>query len=217
VRSKLSINSQTEASPSYYKNGPYFNFDREDVEMKRLTLSIVVCTTVLLVMCAAAAAQTSDKAKLIAIEDAFAANSDPGAAAAAVAKKYIYDGPVTQLTAMGRIGTLRKSRVVELSSAPDPADPNVRSSSKLSDFDVEIYGATALVAYKQVSTDSGHKDAALNVTSRFGCLDTFVKTNGSWRWIGGACASDVPIPESVWNADKRSIAQEPQDVQQAYH
>jgi hypothetical protein len=171
----------------------------------------------LLVLAATAVAQDADKQKLIEIENAFAANQDPGPQAAAVAKKYVYDGPVTTLTNLGRVGTLPKARIVELSTAPDPSDPNVKTSQKLADFHVDIYGATALVSYKQTSTDTGHKDPALNVTVHVGCLDTFVKTSGVWYWVGGGCAPDAPLPKSVWDASRKAIEQEPKDLQQAYH
>jgi hypothetical protein len=185
--------------------------------MKPLRLTLPICAIGLLVLAATAVAQDADKEKLIEIEKAFAANPDPGTQSAAIAKQYIYDGPVDQLTPMGRVGALPKARIVELSSAPDPSDPNAKSSLKLSDFHVDIYGATALVTYKQTGTDTGHKDPAMNVASHLGCLDTFVKRNGSWYWIGGACAWDVPAPQSVWDANKKAIAQEPKDIQQAYH
>jgi hypothetical protein len=185
--------------------------------MKPLRLAIPICALGLLMLAATAVAQDADKQKLIEIENAFAANQDPGPQSAAVAKKQVYDGPVTTLTTMGRVGTLSKARIVELSSAPDPSDPNVKTSQKLSEFHVDIYGTTALVSYKEISTDKGHKDPTLDVTTRLGCLDTFVKTNGTWYWIGGGCASEAPLPQPVWDAYKKAIEQEPKDVQQAYH
>ena len=185
--------------------------------MKRLRLTLPICAIGLLVLAATAVAQDADKQKLIEIENTFAANQDPSPQAAAIAKKYVYDGPTTTLTTLGRVGTLPKARIIELSSAPDPSDPNVKTSQKLSDVHVDIYGTTALVSYKQTSTDTGHKDPALNVSVHLGCLDTFVKANGAWYWIGGGCSSDAPIPQSVWDASKKAIEQEPKDLQQAYH
>jgi hypothetical protein len=185
--------------------------------VKPLRLTLPICAIGLLVLASTAVAQDADKQKLIEIENEFAANPNPGPQSAAVAKKYVYDGPVNQLTTLGRVGALPKARIVELSSAPDPSDPNVKSSVKLSDLKVDIYGTTALVSYKQTSTDTGHKDPALNVTVHLGCLDTFVKTNGSWYVVGGGCASDSPMPQSVWDAAKKAMEQEPKDIQQAYH
>lgn len=118
---------------------------------------------------------------------------------------------------MGRIGTLPKARVIDFFTAPDPSDPNVSSTQTLADFHIDIYGTTALVAYKQTNTDTGHKDPTLNVTEHFGCLDTFVKRNGTWLWIGGGCAPSTPIPQAVWNAQKKANMEQPKDIQQAYH
>ena len=125
--------------------------------MKPLRLTLPICAIGLLVLTATAVAQDADKEKLIAIEKAFAANPDPGPQSAAVAKQYLYDGPLNQLTLTGRVGTLPKARVVELSAKPDPTDPNVKTSLTVSDFHVDIYGSTALVSYKQTNTDTGHK------------------------------------------------------------
>ncbi len=55
----------------------------------------------------------------------------------------------------------------------------MKSINKLSDFQVDTYGDTALVTYKQVSTDSGHKLAVLNGDYHLTCLDTYVKTHRS--------------------------------------
>jgi hypothetical protein len=185
--------------------------------MKPLRLTLPICAIGLLVLASTAVAQDADKQKLIEIENEFAATPNPGPQTAAVDKKYLYDGPVNSLTTLGRVGALPKARIVELSSTPDPSDPNVKSSVKLSDLHVDIYGTTALVSYKLTSTDTGHKDPTLNVTIHVGCLDTFVKRNGAWYYIGGGNAPDAPIPQSVWDAYKKTIEQEPKDVQQAYH
>lgn len=185
--------------------------------MKKLRISLPICAVVLLSIAGTAAAQETDKAKLIEIEKAFAANAQPGPQAASIAGQYLFDGPLNQLTTMGRVGTLPKARVVELFTAPDPSDPDAKTTQTVADFHVDIYGTTALVAYKQTNTDTGHKDAALNITQHLGCLDTFVKRNGAWLWIGGGCSSTEPIPPAVWNATKKAIMQEPKDVQQAYH
>jgi hypothetical protein len=185
--------------------------------MKPLRLTLPICAIGLLVLTATAVAQDADKEKVIAIEKAFAANPDPGPQSAAVAKQYLYDGPLNQLTPTGRVGTLPKARVVELSAKPDPTDPNVKTSLTVSDFHVDIYGSTALVSYKQTNTDTGHKDPALDFTYHLGCLDTFVKNKDAWYWVGGGCSSETPIPQLVWDAIERAMEQEPKDIQQAYH
>jgi hypothetical protein len=185
--------------------------------MKPQRLTLPICAIGLLVLTATAVAQDADKEKVIAIEKAFAANPDPGPQSAAVAKQYLYDGPLNQLTLTGRVGTLPKARVVELSAKPDPTDPNVKTSLTVSDFHVDIYGSTALVSYKQTNTETGHKDPALDFTYHLGCLDTFVKNKEAWYWVGGGCSSETPIPQLVWDAIERAMEQEPKDIQQAYH
>jgi hypothetical protein len=185
--------------------------------MKISRLALLICGPGMLFVSAAVLAQDADKQKLIDIEKAFAANATPGPEAAAVAKQYFIDGPLVQLTGSGRIGTLPKARVVDLSSKPDPSDPNVKSSSTVSDIHVEIYGDTAVVSYKFANTDTGHKDPALNATDHYGCLDTFVKRNGQWYMAGNACSHEGPVSQAEWAAIKKARAQEPKDVQQAYH
>jgi hypothetical protein len=164
-----------------------------------------------------AMAQDADKQKLMEIEKAFAAQSTPNPQAAMVMKKYLFDGPGVQVTGMGRIGTLPKARIVELYAKPDSADPNVKSATSISDVRVELYGDTALASYKMTNTDTGHKDPALNVTDHFGCLDTFVKRKGEWYAIGDACSPAAPLAQTEWDAAKKARAQEPKDVQAAYH
>jgi hypothetical protein len=185
--------------------------------MKRLRLAVLICAIGLLVLSATVVAQDADKAKLIEIEKAFAANPNPGPESIAVVKQYVFDGATTELTSMGRVGTLPKAKILEFSTAPDPSDPNVKSTIKVSDFHVETYGSTALVSYKQTSTDTGHKDPTLNATTHLGCLDTFAKRSAAWYWIGGGCASEAPIPQSIWDANKKAISQEPKDLQDAFH
>ena len=162
-------------------------------------------------------AQEADKQKLIEIEKAFAANPTPGPKQAELGKKYLYDGPFSQLTATGRVGMLPKARILELSSKPDPSDPDVKTTTEVSDFHVELYGQTALVSYKAKSTDTGHKDPALDTTDQVGCMDTFVKRGGNWYVIGSACSPSEPLPQSEWEAIKKARQQEPKDVQEAYH
>ena len=185
--------------------------------MKSMRLILSILALAMLVISFAVKAQDADKAKLIEIEKALAANANPGEKAAALAKQDFYDGPLSQLTGMGRIGTLPKATVVALFAAPDPSDPAVKTTQTAADFHVEIYGTTALVSYKSTSTDTGHKDAALNITWHLGCMDTFVKKDAAWKMIGSACSSDTEVPQSVWDAIKKERTQEPKDIQQAYH
>jgi hypothetical protein len=185
--------------------------------MKITGLTLQICVIGMLALSATVMAQDADKQKLIEIEKAFAANATPGPEAAAVAKQYFYDGPLPQLTGLGRIGTMPKARIVELYSKPDPSDPDVKSSSNVSDIRVELYGDTALVTYKWTNTDTGHKDPALNTTDHYGCLDTFVKRNGQWYLAGDACSHEGPVSQAEWAAIKKARTQAPKDVQQAYH
>jgi len=185
--------------------------------MKITGLTLGVCGVGMLVFSAAVMAQDADKQKLIEIEKAFAATANPGPESAALVKQYLYDGTVVQLTGLGRIGTLPKARVIELVSKPDPSDPDMKTTQTVSDFHVEIYGDTALVSYKSVNTDTGHKDPALNATDHYGCLDTFVKQKGQWVLVGDACAYENAISQARRAAMKKAMAQQPKDVQQAYH
>jgi hypothetical protein len=162
-------------------------------------------------------AQEADKQKLIEIEKVFAAHPNAGPEAAAATKQYLFDGTLIQLTGQGQVGTLPKARVVELNTTPNPADPDVKSIQTLSDFHIEFYGETALVAYKDVNTDTGHKDPALNTTDHFGCLDTFVKREGKWVLVANACAPSQPLPRAEWNAAKKAMEEMPKDVKDAYH
>jgi hypothetical protein len=124
---------------------------------------------------------------------------------------------LTQVTVMGRVGTLTKARILELVAKPDPSDPDVKTTQEVSDFHVDLYGQTALVSYKLKSTDTGHKDAGLDTTDHYGCMDTFVKHNGNWYVIGNACSPSEPLPQTEWDAAKKARAEQPKDLQDAYH
>jgi hypothetical protein len=169
-----------------------------------------------LFIAASAAAQDTDKQKIIEIEKAFAANPTAGPESAAAAKKYLLDGTLMQLTGLGQVGAMTKARIVELSGTPNPADPNVKSVATISDFRIEIYGDAALVGYKYTNTDTGHKDATLNTTDHYSCLDTLVKRNGTWSLVGNACAPATPLPKAEWDAAKKAMGEMPKDVKDAY-
>lgn len=191
--------------------------------MKLARIIFQICVTASLLQSALAVAQDADKQNLIDIEKAFAEHPTAGRQAEAVAKRYIYDGTVTHLTSFGRLRSMPKSSVLESylkgtpfvfaspddlinnrrdpsdPSKPDPSDPHIKTT-EVSDLHADIYGDTALVSYNTTSTDTGNKDPALNSAFHFGCLDTFVKRNGQWYLIGSACASTLPLPQSVWDA-----------------
>src|SRR5206468_10770344 len=94
---------------------------------------------------------------------------------------------------------------VELDSKPNPSDPDVKTSTSISDLHVNLYGDTALVSYKMTSTDTGHKDPALNATDHY------------LYAVGNACSLSEPLPQAEWNAKKKAMSEMPKDVQQAYH
>ena len=171
----------------------------------------------LFLLAALVVAQDADKQKMIEVEKAFAAHPNAGPEAASVSKQYLFEGTLIQLTGLGQVGTLPKSRVVELNTTPNPADPDVKSAMSVSGFHIEIYGETALVAYKVTNTDTGHKDPALNTTDHFSCLDTFVKRSGQWLVVANACSPSEPLPRAEWNAAKKAMTEMPKDVKDAYH
>jgi hypothetical protein len=162
-----------------------------------------ILATLVLLVCAFAVAQTNDadKQKLIDIEQqGAAAPSFNSPETGDFLQKYLYDGTTSVIVWFGRLYHNPKAVVVDFSKKPDPVDPDVRSINKLSDFQVDIYGDTALVSYKQVTTDSRHKIPVLNGDYTLTCLDTFVKRKSEWYAIGSACVPSAPISQSRWDA-----------------
>ena len=99
--------------------------------MKSLRIVLPIYAIGLLVLAATAVAQDTDKDKLIAIEKAFAAKPRSGREIRQRCQSSTFTTEhVIQLTPMGRIGSLPKARVVELSATPDPADPDVKSTAR---------------------------------------------------------------------------------------
>jgi hypothetical protein len=185
--------------------------------MKRARIILLSGLVAVTALSFTAKTQDADKQALIGIEDKFAAQTTPGPDLGALVKQYTLDGPLDQLTPHGRIGSMAKARVAELQGKPDPTDPDVKSTTKNSDYHVDIFGDTAVVMYKETNTDVGHKDPAFNATEHFGCLDTFVKRSGQWYEVANACTPSSPLPAAEWTATKKAITEEPKDVQQAYH
>ena len=186
------------------------------MKLQRIPLEMAIALLLCSVL-AFAQDQEKDKQKLMEIEKAYASLTNPGPQMVATDKQYLYDGTLNQVTGLGQAGTLPKSRIVELDSKPNPSDPDVKSSTSISDLHVNLYGDTALVSYKMTSTDTGHKDPALNATDHYGCLDTFVERKGQWYAVGNACSLSEPLPQAEWNAEKKAMGEMPKDVQQAYH
>ncbi len=189
---------------------------------------VVAC--LFLILSPALTAQDADKQKLIEVEKALADNPASGPPAAAVAKRYLYDGPLNHLTNFGRFGSMTKSKVLEgyMTGKPfvypspddvidnkrdpsdptkeDPSDPHIKHS-EATDLHVDVYGDTALVTYNQTNTDTGHKDPVLDTlfTIHSGCMDSFVKRKEEWYLIGTACSPNVPIADWQWKAHAGEI------------
>ncbi len=126
------------------------------MKLQRIPLEMAIALLLCSVL-AFAQDQEKDKQKLMEIEKAYASLTNPGPQMVATDKQYLYDGTLNQVTGLGQAGTLPKSRIVELDSKPNPSDPDVKTSTSISDLHVNLYGDTALVSYKMTSTDTGHK------------------------------------------------------------
>jgi hypothetical protein len=167
--------------------------------MSRKTLA-----TLVLLACVLAVAQKSDdadKQKLIDIEHKFAAiPSFASPEMTEALQKYLYDGTSSVVVLFGHLYHGPKSEAVAATKKPDPNDPDVKTSNKLSDLQVDTYGDTALVSYKVVETDSGHKLAVLNGDYSMTCLDTYLKRKGDWYLIGTSCVPNAPISQAQWDA-----------------
>jgi hypothetical protein len=167
-------------------------------------MSRTILATLVLLACVFAVAQKTDdadKQKLIDIEQkGAAAPSFNSPEMGEFLQKYLYDGTTSVVVPFGRLYHNPKAVVVDFSKKTDPYDPDVKSIVKLADLQVDTYGDTALVSYKQVTTDSGHKLPVLNGDYNLTCLDTFVKRNNEWYAIGSACVPSAPISQSRWDA-----------------
>jgi len=169
-----------------------------------------ILTTVVLLGCVAVAQKTSDadKQKLIDIEQKFAAvPSFNSPEMTDVFQKYLYDGTTSVVVLFGHLYHGPKSDAVA-ATKKDPNDPDVKSINKSADFQVDIYGDTALVSYKGVSRESGHKNPALNAEYTLTCLDTFVKRKGQWYLIGASSVPAAPMSQAQWDAMKEMEQQQ---------
>lgn len=169
--------------------------------MKLENIPLILALACLLLP-ALAAAEDPDKQKLIDIENAFASQPNAGPEAVQLIKKHFYNGTVNQLTPSGRIVRLSKSDLADLFSKSDPNDPDAKTTESVSDIQVDFYADTALISFKTTSTDTGHKDPALNATHYLSCLETFVKRKGEWLEIGTACATNQHISQAQRDAAK---------------
>jgi hypothetical protein len=169
--------------------------------MRKITGTLVLLVSVFAV---AQQSNDADKQKLIDLEQQSAAISTFNSPELTdFLQKHLYDGTTSFVVTFGYRYHNPKADVVDFTKKPDPSDPDVKSINKLSDFQVDIYGDTALVSYKQTSTDSGHKLAVLNGDYHLTCLDTYVKRTGQWYIIGSACVPSAPISQAQWDADKQ--------------
>ncbi len=166
-----------------------------------------------LLVCVFAVAQKTDdvdKQKLVDIERTGAAiTSFNSPEMTDFFQKYLYDGPTSVVVFFGHLYHGPKSGAVD-ATKPDPNDPDVKTTNKLSDLQVDIYGDTALVSYKEVSTDRGHKNPALNADYTLTCLDTFVKRKGQWYLIGASSVPAVPMSQAQWDVFTKLSEQTPQ-------
>jgi hypothetical protein len=174
---------------------------------KEVPMSRKILATLVLALCVTAVAQKTDdvdKQKLIDIEQKFAATTSFNSPETTdLLQKYLYDGTTSVVVTFGYLYHNPKAVVIDFAKKPDPSDPDVKSITKLSDFQVDTYGDTALVSYKETATDSGHKLPALNGDYYLTCLDTYVKRTGQWYIIGSACVPSAPISQAQWDADKQ--------------
>jgi hypothetical protein len=159
---------------------------------RHLQVTLIALCSLLAPLCMAA--QDDDKAKLIAIEEEYAA---PPAGPPTPMQKYMYPGPVMALAATGRVNITSKDKLLANQGRPNTADPDVKRHTQRTNYHVELYGDTALISYSQTVTETGHRDPALNVVRQTSCLDTFVKRDGSWYGISNACAPATSPPAGV--------------------
>ncbi|HEV7219289.1 MAG: hypothetical protein ACHP8A_10175 [Terriglobales bacterium] len=149
-------------------------------------------------------AGTPDQQKIIEIEQKLAASTGvAGQEESAAFQKYLYDGEISLVDPFGRRYRMEKKDVVAEAAKSDPTDPDAKSVYTVSDFQVDIYGDTALAGYKQITTDSGHKNQVLNGEYSVSCLDTFIKRNGQWYALASACTPSAPIAQAQWDAIKK--------------
>ena len=167
-------------------------------------MSCKILASLVLLVSVAVAQNDADKQKLIDIEQKGAAvPSFNSPEMTDFLQKYIYDGPTSVIVTFGHLYHGPKADVLAASKKPDPTDPNAKSINKLSDFQVDTYGDTALVTYALAATDSGHKLPALNGDYHLTCLDTYVKRTGQWYIIGSACVPSAPLSQAQWDANKQ--------------
>jgi hypothetical protein len=161
-----------------------------------LALALLVC-----VLAVAQKSDDADKQKLSDIEHKFAAIPSFASPEMTDAfQKYLYDGNSSVVVMFGHLYHGPKADAVAATKTPDPNDPNVKMINTLSDFQIDTYGETALVSFKAVETDSGHRNPALNGDYHLTCLDTYLKRQGEWYLIGTSCVPNAPLSQAQWDS-----------------
>jgi hypothetical protein len=163
--------------------------------MRVTRLAVQTCVVGLLFL-PCIGAQDADKQVLIDIEQEYASSAPLAPGAPTPAQKYMYDGPLMQLSAAGTYHVTSKSEILNGRGrgrgAANPAEALVKRETHRENFHVEIYSDTGLIGYNETITESGHQDPALNKIDYHACLDTFVKRDGKWYGISNACAPSKP-------------------------
>lgn len=170
-------------------------------------MSRKILATLVLLFSALAVAQKNDdadKQKVMDIEQKFTTTTGfQTPEMTALLQKYLYDGATSVVVLSGHLFHSAKKADVIAATKPDPNDPEAKSTIKLSDLQADIYGDTALVSYKQVTIESGHRDPALNGEYITTNLDTFVKRKGEWYLIGASSVPAAPVMQAHWDAWKK--------------
>jgi uncharacterized membrane protein YvbJ len=165
---------------------------------------------VLAPMVALAQSNSADQQKITDIEQKFAAiNNFNSPEMTDALQKYLYNGTTSSVGQFGRLYRMDKAKVVEMTKKPDPSDPDVRATTKLTDLQVDVLGDAAVATYKEVNTETGHKEAALNGDYALTCVDSFVKRKGQWYFISNACVPSTALSQAQWDAVMKMRAAEP--------
>ncbi len=153
----------------------------------------------------------ADKQKITEIEQKFASIENFNSPEmAGTLQKYLYNGTTVAVNPFGRAFRMTKQQVIDMTKKPDPTDPDAKGTTQISDLQVEVLGNAALATYKNTTTDSGHKEAALNATYTTTCVDSFVKRKGQWYITSTACVPAEPISQAQWDAVMKMRSEEKQ-------
>src|SRR5579871_5684242 len=121
--------------------------------LTKMHITLIAACALLVPLCIAA--QEDDKAKVIAIEEEYAAPAPPAGTPTPM-QKYMYPGPVMALGATGRVNITSKDKLLANQGRPNLADPDAKRQTQRTNYHVELYGDTALISYSQSVTETGH-------------------------------------------------------------